>query len=110
MQQAEQVLGEIESLLDQLIDSAQKLLTVSQQVMEEEELTNLQKDQEALLEKLIEKDAEFHKFSNITQEKLLPRRLKIDEKIDHFQKLNSEFVDNISSAHGVIQFKKPKEE
>lgn len=108
MQQAEQILGEIEDLLDKLIDSANKLLAASQQVIEEDELADLQKDQEVLLERLIEKDAEFHKFSNQIQEKLLPRRLKIDEKIDHFQKLNSDFVENISSAHGVIQFKKPK--
>lgn len=104
MQQAEKILSEMESLLDNLIESARKLLALSKQVIEEDELMQLQQEQEELLSRLIEKDAEFHKVSSSTREKLLPARVKIDAKIDEFQKLNSEFVENINTAHGLIQF------
>lgn len=106
MQQAEKILSEMEGLLDSLIESAKKLLSLSRQVIEEDELSRLQQEQEALLARLIEKDGEFHKQSNGSLEALMPQRLKIDEKIDYFQKLNADFVENISTAHGLIQFDK----
>lgn len=104
MQQAGLILSEMEALLNSLLDNAMKLLMLSQQVIEESELMSLQKEQEILLSKLIEKDSEFHNLTNVSQEKLVQFRLKIDKKIDDFQKLNAEFLENISAAHGLIQF------
>ncbi|HEV8052348.1 MAG TPA: hypothetical protein VGP47_07630 [Parachlamydiaceae bacterium] len=104
MQQAEKILSEMGNLLDRIIESARKLLALSKQVIEEDELMRLQQEQEELLSSLIDKDAQFQKTSSAAREKLMPARLKIDGKIDEFQKLNSEFVENINTAHGLIQF------
>ena len=104
MQRAEKILNEMESLLDNLIESARKLLALSKQVIEEEELMSLQQEQEELLARLIKKDSEFHQLSSQVREKLMSTRLNIDAKIDEFQKLNSEFVENINIAHGLIRF------
>lgn len=106
MQQAEKILGEMESLLDSLIESAKKLLALSKQVIDEEELTRLQEEQEILLSKLVDKDGEFHLLPNASDQELMPKRLKIDGKIDQFQKLNADFVENINTTHGLIQFDK----
>lgn len=104
MQRTEKILGEMENLLDSLIESAKKLLDLSHHIVDEDELIRLQEEQEALLATLVKKDADFHKLPDSSNEKLMPRRLKIDEKIDHFQKLNAAFVENINSTHGLIHF------
>lgn len=106
MEQAKKILDDMETLLDRLIESAKKLLTLSQQVIEEDELTSLQQHQEVLLENLIQKDADFHKLPNISQATLISLRRKIDTKIDDFQKLNADFLENLNKAHGLIQFNK----
>jgi len=108
IQQAKQNLSEIESLLDQLIESARALLLLSKQVIEEDEFVHLQEKQEKLLEKLIKKDDEFHELPEKLQEDLLDIRLQINEKIDQFQALNAEFIQNINASHGLIQFDKKR--
>lgn len=104
MQRADKILDEMEKLLDSLIESAKKLLELSHNVIDEDELIGLQEEQEALLIALVKKDANFHKLPNASSENLMPRRLKIDEKIDRFQKLNAAFVENINASHDLIQF------
>jgi hypothetical protein len=109
MNQAEKILGEMEGLLDSLIESARTLLNHSTQVIDENELVRLQEEQEILLTKLIDKDTEFHQLPNHSNQSLMSIRLKIDEKIDLFQKLNAEFVENINAANGLIQFKEERD-
>jgi hypothetical protein len=104
IQQAEQVLKEMESLLDKLVETARSLLKFSRQVIVEEDLFRLQQEQEILLEKLFQKDHEFHELPKMVQKELMPQRLKINEKIDQFQQLNAEFIQNINESRGLIQF------
>ena len=99
----------MEGLLDNLIESARILLNHSRQVIDENELIRLQEEQEVLLAKLIDKDTEFHQIPAHSDQSFMPRRLKIDEKIDLFQKLNAEFVENINTANGLIQFKEERD-
>lgn len=106
IQQAEQVLSEMETLLDSLVETAKNLLKLSQQVIAEDDLFRLQQEQENLLEKLVHKDEEFHEFPKMVQEGLMSERLKINEKIDQFQQLNAEFIQNINESHGLIKFDK----
>jgi hypothetical protein len=110
MQKAEKIIDEMEDLLDSLVESAKQLLALSQHVIEEDELVRLQEEQESLLASLVQKDEEFHKLPKLTQDSLMPRRLKIDEKIDHFQKLNASFVENINASHGLIRFDNGKKQ
>lgn len=106
MPKTEHILIEMETLLDSLLENAKKLLALSRQVIEEDELMALQKEQEVLLANLIDKDAQLQQLNSTPQEQLKQSRLKIDQKIDDFQKLNAEFLENISTAHGLIQFDK----
>ena len=106
MPKTEHILQEMESLLDGLLENARKLLVLSKQVIEEEELTVLQKEQEALLSELIKKDSELHHLNEISKNDLYESRANIDAKIGEFQKLNAEFLENIRAAHGLIQFEK----
>lgn len=111
MGQPEKILNEMDKILDQLIENGHKLLAASKQVIEEDELMRLQKEQETILDKLIAHDTSFQKCSSehsnkALGDKLVLLRAKIDEKIETFQKLNTEFVENISAVHGLIQFDK----
>lgn len=106
MRQTETILAEMENLLDHLIGNARELLAISKQVIEEQELIRLQQIQDELLTTLVEKDAEFHLLPEDTQKKFILLRYRIDEKIDEFQQLNADFLENISNAQGVIQFNK----
>ena len=109
MLQPEKLLNEMDKILNQLIENGNKLLAASKQVIEEDELMRLQKEQETMLDKLIAHDTSYQKCSleqNSKGNKLSLLRAKIDEKIEAFQKLNAEFVENISAVHGLIQFDK----
>lgn len=110
----DKILNEMDKLLNALILGAEKLLELSQQVIPEEEFIKLQEKQDILLSKLIEKDQELHSHQNLTEPKWQSMRKEIDRKIDLFQKLNDDFVEKITAAHGLIRFdsagvkKKPK--
>lgn len=107
MPQAKKILTEMDSILDGLIENARKILKASQQVIAEEDLTRLQKEQKTLVDKLTDKDSQFNKCDDKgTKQGIGTLRKQIDDKIDLFQKLNAEFVDNIAAAHGLIQFEK----
>lgn len=107
MAELNELLHEMDSLLDMLIDNAKKLLDISKQVISEEELEPLQKKQHALLKKLIEKDEAYHQLDNVSKQDPFMRE-NIDAKLDEFQQLNASFIDNITTTHGMIQFEKGK--
>lgn len=97
----------MDNILDDLVENAKLILKASQQVIAEEDLHRLQKEQRALVDQLTDKDAIFNKCRNEgPKDGVNALRQRIDDKIDLFQKLNAEFVDNISAAHGLIQFEK----
>lgn len=109
MLNADKILNEMDQLLDLLIENASKLLELSKQVISEEELDNLQKKQQDLLEKLVEKDEAFHQLNgSATHDDSSPLRNQIDDKLDVFQELNANFIDNITASHGMIHFEKGK--
>lgn len=102
MESLKRYIDGMNQLLDELIDNAKKLKDVSKQVISEEELVPLQRRQEELFEHLENMDAALHKeFSN---EIPAAQHKKIHDKLEEFQKINQEFVNNLRSSHGLIQF------
>lgn len=103
------LLKQIETLLDQLILNAERLKESSLKVISEEELNSLQAQQSELIQQLQVLDEQFHReFSQVKQEVYAKHRASIDKRIEHFQKLNEEFIQNLSSNHGIIDFNLPK--
>lgn len=89
-------------LLNELIQVATQLRDMSLQVISEEELSPLQKHQADLLIQLESVDQQIqgnfrHQLSPAIQE-------KIHQQLQTFQQINQEFVQNLSSSHGIIQF------
>jgi hypothetical protein len=102
---AEQILSKMGNTLDQLIENAEKLKTLSKHVIAQQELKVLQGKQEELILRLTEMDEEFHKAN--TEKKnsqVCELQIQINEKMKKFQLLNNEFIDNLSSGHGLIKF------
>ncbi len=92
----------IKNLLKELIQVATQLRDASIQVIAEEEMAELQNRQEALLKQLEQLDAEMRAAFGHQLDKSMQQL--IHEKLSTFQKLNQEFVDNLNSSHGLIQF------
>lgn len=104
--EAKKILVEMDKLLDQLIDNANELLSVSLHAIEEEELIKLQVLQEELLTILIEKDDKFYQIiADSPNARTLPLRAQIDKKLSDFQELNARFIQNITASRGIIHFK-----
>lgn len=108
MQKVEEILAQMDSLLDLLIDNAKSLLGISQRVIAEEELIPLQKRQKELLDQLVAKDETFHRAIGSSNNYQSPLRNRINAKLDQFERLNASFIENITSTHGLIQFEKNK--
>lgn len=109
MKKAEVILVQMDELLNLLIDNANKLLALSQQVIAEEELAPLQTSQQELLDELVAQDEAFHKtLPSPSHNYQSPLRSQINAKLDQFEQLNASFIENITSAHGLIQFEKGK--
>ena len=105
MDQPEEILSKMEKILNQLIANAENLNQLSQQVSSQEELRPLQEKQEDLIEQLLDSDAEFNKLlKGKTRYYQSSARTRIGEKLDYFQKLNTDFLDNLKSSKGLIQF------
>jgi hypothetical protein len=105
MQHLEDILTQIESILDLLIQNAEKLQEVSHQVIAHEELISLQERQEELLKQLLKSDEEFSQAcQGGVNEYQSPIRTRIAEKLEQFQNLNSQFITNIMATRGLIQF------
>jgi hypothetical protein len=109
MESLQYYIDQMEVLLDELIRTARNLRHLSEQVVSEQELTELQKKQNDLVGKLEELDQKIQTryASDITEE----MHQKLSKKVKEFQTLNQEFIQNYSSSHGVIQFElKPNQE
>ncbi|MBA3816330.1 MAG: hypothetical protein H0X29_07395 [Parachlamydiaceae bacterium] len=102
------ILNEMNAVLDLLIENAQKLNELSLQVIAEEEISPLQAQQQELLSALVELDNAFHQADSLAEEKISAIQAAVNDKIENFQQLNSNFMENIINAHGLIQFKDGK--
>jgi hypothetical protein len=102
MNSVEQNVNDMVALLDQLIQTATQLRNLSQQVISEEELLPLQKHQEDLLHQLEKIDQSLQKY--YATEVAPAMHEKLHNKLIEFQALNQEYVNNLGSSHGLIQF------
>ncbi len=99
------LLKKIDSLLDDLVKTAINLEKATFQVISEEEIAPLQSKQEELVSEIKSIDAQLTKSGDkkaIEQDSKV--RKSIHDKLAKFHELNSHFIDNLSSSHGLIRF------
>lgn len=107
MTQAKKILKEMDAILSSLVRNAELILQTSQQTTAKDDLYQLQKEQRALVDKFTDKDTLYNKSEvENDRDKAIGLIKEIDKKIDLFQKLNSKYVENMSSAHSLIHFEK----
>ena len=99
MKSHESDVKQINQALNELIQVATQLRDLSLKVISEDELLPLQKRQEVLLHQLETIDQQI-------QRDLLDSQSKenIHQQLQIFKKLNQEFIQNLNSSHGLIQF------
>lgn len=109
MKSLQHYLNQVDDLLDELIQTAQELCNLSNQVAAEEEVIELQKKQGDLIRQLEEADHHIQSFDGSDISEVIHQ--KLHQKVQKFEMLNQEFIQNFSSTHGLIQFelKRPKE-
>lgn len=95
-------------LLDQLIITARQLRDAVQQVVSEAELRPLQETQENILQELekIDKQTPHGAASDVNPEVIE----QLYRKLNEFQELNKQFIDNFKSSHGLIDTQAVHEE
>ena len=102
MKSLQHYVDQMDQLLVELVQVATQLRDMSLKVISEEELAPLQKHQESLLAQLESVDqkirAEYPHQINASLQEKVHRQLQV------FQLLNQEFIQNLSTSHGLIQF------
>lgn len=107
METAEDILSQIEGILDALLENAEQLKAISLQVISEGELSALQTKQEDLVHQLNDKQEKFLEASTHGHlDPDLPITKRIVAKLQTFQQLNSQFIENLNSNKGIIHFDK----
>lgn len=105
MAHVDKLFKEMEEVLDQLIENAEKLHEISKKVIDEDELSELQNHQKELLTSLVSLDEACHQADSGKSKRVdTSINKRIQEKLDHFEQLNSSFVNNVMNSHGLIQF------
>ena len=100
-----QIIAEMDSVLDQLIEMAEHMKELSQQVIAEKEVMTLQKKEQDLINKLIELDMSYQKIAiHLSAEERGEFQNKIETKLSKFQQLNTKFIENIAAGRGLIHF------
>jgi hypothetical protein len=89
-------------LLAELIQVATQLRDMSIQVISEEDLEPLQKQQEDVLSQLEMTDQQIQ--GNYRDQIEAKTQAYFHNQLEIFQKLNQEFVQNVNSSQGLIQF------
>lgn len=102
MESLMQLVEKMYHLLDDLIKIANKIKSLSEKVVLEEELKPLQASQNDLLDQLVVLQTELQSYdpSLISSE----IHAQFHKKLEEFQKLNQEFINNIKNSQGIIQF------
>ena len=104
MQNAQAILFKIHGFLDQLIDIAASLEKLSKEMASEEEINSLQEEQENIIAALMQLDADLiHDYPEVAKEDSKERKA-IHQKMEIFQKLNRNFIENLERGSGIIQF------
>lgn len=98
-----QILEKMDALLNELILTAERLLEISHQIIEKDELENLQVIQEQQVNELIALDDAFHKTAK-KNAAAFPLRKRIDKKLDQFEKLNTQFIQNMHEKQSMLNF------
>lgn len=102
MKSLEYYVDQMNQLLTNLNEVAAQLRDVSLQVISEEELIPLQKRQDELLAALEEVDQQL--YENYSRQLDAATQQKFHDQLHRFQELNQEFVRNLDTSHGLIQF------
>jgi len=89
----------VELILNELVETAEKLVLLSQQPMLEEEVTNLQQEEHRLFQQLQDLD---QALSGDNKEIAISADLNM--LLDKFQKLNNSFIENVNSRKGLLLF------
>jgi hypothetical protein len=102
MKSVESFVEQMNQVLEELVQVATQLRQVSLQVIAEDELAPLQHRQEELLVELEKTDHHLqryytHQIDAKTQE-------HFHQQLQKFQQLNEEFLHNLATSHGLIQF------
>lgn len=107
MDAAKDLYASLEKVLDDLIENAKQLKELSQQVIVEKELEDLQQKQEHLVKELKVLDERYQK--TIKSSKSASDRWKsLENKLKLFQQLNTAYIENLANSRGVIRFEKSK--
>ncbi|MBA3722438.1 MAG: hypothetical protein H0W88_08545 [Parachlamydiaceae bacterium] len=101
MEALHESINRMNSLLDELVKISRQLRDVSKQVISEEELLPLQKHQEDLLKQIEKIDEVLNQYEREIEPSI---HNQFHKKLAEFQALNQEFISNLTSSHGVIQF------
>lgn len=102
MKSLQHYIDQMNQSLHALIEVATQLRDMSLQVIAEEDLARLQKKQEELLMQLEKIDGHLQKDYKYQLDGAIQEHFH--EQLQIFQQLNQEFVQNLSTSHGVIQF------
>jgi hypothetical protein len=111
MNKTKELLVEIDVVLDQILDIAARLKAISQSVIAKEEVAGLQKAQEELLQKLLALEEEHKKEDpKIADPSILDIQKTIHQKLELFEELNANFIENLSSRRKPISLPTDHEE
>jgi HD superfamily phosphohydrolase len=102
MKSLQHYVDHMNQLLKELIQVATQLRDMSFQVISEEDLEPLQKQQEDLLSQLEMTDQQIQ--GNYRDQIETKTQAYFHNQLEIFQQLNQEFVQNVNSSQGLIQF------
>ncbi len=100
----EDILCEIDSILDKLINNAKHLADISMHSLSEKEILDHQKTQDSLLSHLLYMDNKYLK----TIKKPNKKEASIQKKLKDFERLNQRFIKNVIANNSIVQFDKIK--
>lgn len=102
MKSLKHYMDRMDHLMDELVQVATQLRDMSLKVISEEELAPLQKHQEGLLAELEEVDQKIRaNYPHLVDAAL---QEKVQTQLHLFQRLNQEYIKNLSASRGLIQF------
>jgi hypothetical protein len=105
----EKILKEMDTILTELISTAERLQDISHQVISKEELTALQESQSGLVKHLMELDNAFKlAYKGEVTGKNKELRANIEKKLERFEKLNANFIENLAGTHPLLKYTESK--
>jgi hypothetical protein len=105
----EEILSDIDTTLDKLIENAESISGVNLSNISKEEIDAFQKTQESLLAHLISMDQMLEtKRKTLKNPNKKSVNYQIQQKLIKFKDANNGFVKNMSKNLGIVQVKKPK--